>query len=544
MTKENKKQSLLAGALTGSFGVFISKALGLFYVVPLNSLAGESNMAFYSITYTYYDMILKICQAGIPFAIAALVAKYVGREDYKTALLVRKLGTSFIMGMSFLIAFFFFLGARPLAVSSLGAEAAPEDIASLTNLFYILLLAVITVPYLSSVRGFYQGLKRLDIYAVSQVLEQLVRVTGIVGLGFLFVKLLHFQNIYAIYMAVLAASLAAVVTILYFLASTRRDSRYVRQQAAAQEGSAQPPKKIMREILSLGIPYVIISFLGTMGPLVNAKFFLSYATSTGIDYEIAKQVLGIVQTNCSKIASIPQVLSLGFSAGLVPYLSDTYEKQDIKQLRRQLRDIFGTVLYILIPVVLIIAVFSAEIYAIMYGSRNVVLGGSLLRRYALVAFTDTVAPIFSSILITLRFRLNAIAFLVLSAVLKTVTFFVLIKAVGYSGMIYSTALASILVIVLGTALLKKQFSFDIRSIASIAVRTLLSSLVCVLPIILFSHFVPHSYDSRFLLLIRFGVEGIVMVVIYLAFSTLLRLPQQVFRMKEFSLKELLKRFRA
>ena len=50
MTANNKKQSLLTGALAGSFGVFLSKALGLFYVVPLNSFAGERNMAFYSIT--------------------------------------------------------------------------------------------------------------------------------------------------------------------------------------------------------------------------------------------------------------------------------------------------------------------------------------------------------------------------------------------------------------------------------------------------------------------------------------------------------------
>ena len=59
-----KKQSLLIGALTSSFGIFVSKLLGLFYVVPLNSIAGEGNMVFYSITYTYYDILLKICSAG------------------------------------------------------------------------------------------------------------------------------------------------------------------------------------------------------------------------------------------------------------------------------------------------------------------------------------------------------------------------------------------------------------------------------------------------------------------------------------------------
>lgn len=112
MTKKKQgqvKQSLLVGALASSFGVFISKVLGLLYYSPLSSLAGEGNMAFYSITYTYYDLLLKISSAGIPFAIAALVAKYVAREDYKTALVVKKLGISIVMGISFFISHCFYL---------------------------------------------------------------------------------------------------------------------------------------------------------------------------------------------------------------------------------------------------------------------------------------------------------------------------------------------------------------------------------------------------------------------------------------------------
>ena len=73
MTK-GKKQSLIAGALTSSAGIFISKALGLLYVVPFTAIAGEANMSFYSVAYTYYDILLSICSAGIPFAVAAMVA--------------------------------------------------------------------------------------------------------------------------------------------------------------------------------------------------------------------------------------------------------------------------------------------------------------------------------------------------------------------------------------------------------------------------------------------------------------------------------------
>ena len=100
MSEKRIKQSILVGALTSSFGIFISKTLGLIYITPLNALAKEGNMYFYSITYTYYDLLLKISSAGIPFAIAALVARYYAKEDYKTILLVKKMGISIIMALS------------------------------------------------------------------------------------------------------------------------------------------------------------------------------------------------------------------------------------------------------------------------------------------------------------------------------------------------------------------------------------------------------------------------------------------------------------
>ncbi|MPN17224.1 hypothetical protein SDC9_164574 [bioreactor metagenome] len=41
-----KKQSLILGALTSSAGIFVTKLLGIFYMVPFTALAGEGNLDF------------------------------------------------------------------------------------------------------------------------------------------------------------------------------------------------------------------------------------------------------------------------------------------------------------------------------------------------------------------------------------------------------------------------------------------------------------------------------------------------------------------
>lgn len=541
--KENKlKHSLLTGALAGSLGIFVAKLLGLFYVVPLNSFAGLGNMAYYSIAYTYYDLLLKITQAGVPFAIAALVAKYLSKKDYKTALLVKKMGFSFVLSFSFAIAIIFFLLSKPLAFSALGKAASNEDIASLTTTLQLLLLAILVVPFLSSLRGYYQGLKRLDIYASSQVIEQIVRVSIIIFGGYLAVSILKLKNIFAIYVAILAAGIAALFTIFYLVIAAYSDNKKVIALALKQESSPLAKKAIFKEIIALGIPYIIVSFLGTTGPLINSQYFIPYATYNGLDFELAKKILSLVLVNCAKIASIPQVLALGFSAGLVPYLSEIWEKRDYILLRQQLSTIFKTVNYILLPLVIFICLQAKGVYFLMYGNNDLLLGSRLLCVYCLVAFSDTVAPIFSAILITLRFRKRAIWLLLLATFIKALLFFAFIPFFGYYGMIFSTFLASLFVIISASLFLVKQFGFAFKEISKLSLNIIVTILIAILPSLLFAYYIGFSFNQRIIAFLQMGIVGLVFIICYLFITYKLNIFTNVFGLKVLNLKSLLKFF--
>ena len=543
MSKKPVKQSLMVAALASSFGIFISKTLGLLYYSPLSALAGESNMAFYSITYTYYDILLKISSAGIPFAIAALVARYYVKEDYKTVLLVKKLGISLIMGLSFIVALIFLFASGPLAAQSMGAAASAEDIAHLRVLFLILVIAVILVPFLSALRGYYQGLKRLDLYGSSQALEQFVRVFFILLLAFITVKILKLDSIYAIYCAMAAAAIAALFTIFFFLFMTKEDDRHINELIRTQEKPAVAAKLLIIELISLGIPYLTLSFLGSICPLINTTFFLDTATKAGMDMEYAKLSMGILQANCNKLASIPQVLTLGFSVGLVPFLVETLEQKDYKKLGKQIIQIIDTVLFILIPIIIVFVVFARDIYFIMYGNSNLDLSTRLFRVSNVYAFTDTIAPILSSIMITLRFRNEAVIALIGSILIKLATFFVFVRIFGAQGMTYSSALSSAILIVAYLLILKKKFNISFVKTIRRSVFILAAALIAIVPVGALASLVPCSYTSRLLDILRMMPFGIIIVVLYYLVSAKLGLPQVIFGIKKVTPKELLKRFR-
>ena len=542
--KKVLKQSLLVGALTSSFGVFISKALGLLYYSPLSALAGEENMVFYSVTYTYYDLLLKISSAGIPFAIAALVAKYVAKSDYKTALVVRKLGTSVVMGLSFVSAIIFVLISGPLARQSMGSLASEADIQNLQNLFLILLIAVILVPYLSVIRSYYQGLKRLDLYASSQVLEQLVRVAFIIISGFTVIKILNLESIWAIYMAIAAAGIAALVAIIFFKLMTRKDDKEFNRFVKSQESNALSSKEVFKEIVSLGVPYLLISFLGTTSQLVNTTFFLDYVTSrANMPVNEAKLSLGILQANCSKLNAIPQVLTSGFCASLVPYLTESLEMGDYKKMNKQVVQILDTVLFILVPVLFIFFVFAKDIYYIMYGNNNLILGQNLFRASIAVAFTDTILPIVSSIMITLRLKKESVLTLLVGAIIKTSTFFICVRFLWAYGIVLSTCISSITCMAIYFVTLNKRFDITFTKTFKRMLIIFIVSLIMVIPASLIHMVLPIDYTSRMADVGAMMFLGVLMLIIYYFVSAKLSLPQVILGIKKPSIDNILKRFK-
>ncbi len=521
------KQSLITGALASTFGVFLSKVLGLLYVVPLNELAGDANMAFYSITYTYYDILLRISSAGIPFAIAALVAKYYSREDYRTMLLVKKIGTSLLLVSGFVIAVVFVLFSNPIASQVLGSMASSEDIETLHNLFMILAISLVLVPLLSAYRGYYQGLKMLNQYAASQVLEQLLRVASIVVLGFVCVKVFSLDNIYAIYMAVLAAAIGALFAIVYLLISGRKidhDVKILAQNAREGRGG----KDVFIELLSLGLPYLLVALLGLVPSFIDSTFFIDFSTSVGYGYEDMMLSFGIIRVNCTKLASIPMVLATGFGAGLVPYLVETLEKQDFHLLNKQINEIFNTVLFILLPIILWMIVYVRPIYYIMYGGENIDLGAHMMQIYMAVALIDTIGQICSSMAITLNLKKKMIYITIIGSFVKLLAFFVMVYLWGAYGMIFSAIISGLVMIALDIWTFYQNFNIDFSLLFKRIIIMLGVSLLSCLPFFL-SYLLPFNYNSRLLCLLILGVFGMMSLLIYVLVSDYLGFFKLLFK---------------
>ena len=67
---KSKKDSLLVGGFISTAGIFITKLIGLFYMIPFSQLI-QDKMIYYSMPFNVYSYVLNIATAGFPFAIAS-----------------------------------------------------------------------------------------------------------------------------------------------------------------------------------------------------------------------------------------------------------------------------------------------------------------------------------------------------------------------------------------------------------------------------------------------------------------------------------------
>ena len=537
--KDRTKQSFIAGSLASSAGVFITKLIGLFYVVPFRSIVGQQNLDYYSAAYTYYNVMLQICSAGLPFAIAAIIAKYMNRKDYRTVLLVRRISTAMLMVSGFVMAMIFLLVSGPLAAVRMGDKASPEAVAAMQNTFVILALALFLVPILYSYRGYYQGMKELRLYANSQVIEQFARVAALLGLGWFVVYVLKMAPIFGIYAAVLGTSVGCLVSLMYFVFYDRKLNEPVLKAARLQKEPAEDRKTILLELIAFGLPYVLVAILGNSQTLVNAQFFVRLNTSLGMDLRTAQIINSIIETNCDKLTSIPQVLSIGFSAGIVPYMTISLENRDRRALNRNIEDCLDTVLYIAIPICFSMAVLAGPIYYIMYGAQELGYGTVCLRWSSMLGFLTTLTPICNSMMLTLRFRKESIIYLAVGFLVKCITFFPLIRYTGYTGAITSSILCSATIVYLSLVKIKNKYDVKYRKIFVRGIKMLLACLCMNGVYALFRLAgIDGMNPSRLIALIQLGIMGITGVSVYIFVSNMMKLPQAVFHM---DLKGILRR---
>uniref|UniRef100_UPI00359FE815 oligosaccharide flippase family protein n=2 Tax=Weissella soli TaxID=155866 RepID=UPI00359FE815 len=161
---------MLRGTMWMTIGSMTSRLLGAIYIIPWLMMIGHAytNQAnsLYAQGYQIYAVFLLIATAGLPNVLARLVAEYSERQQFGRVRSVFR--QSLVLGIT--------MGLIAAGLLYVLSGILAQGNANVVPVLQSLAAAVLIIPVLSMLRGYVQGFEFMGLSALSQFIEQLVRV--------------------------------------------------------------------------------------------------------------------------------------------------------------------------------------------------------------------------------------------------------------------------------------------------------------------------------------------------------------------------------
>ena len=173
------KDKFLRGAIILTIAGLMVKVIGSVNRILLSRLLGGEGIGLYQMAYPIYLLLLAVSSAGIPVAISIIVAEHLAKKDYGGVQQIFRLSLRLTFGLGILLA-----GSLVVVSNWLIGSGIIQD----GRAYYALLSltpAVFFATILASFRGFFQGHQLMTPPAVSQILEQFVRVVTMLVLAYM-----------------------------------------------------------------------------------------------------------------------------------------------------------------------------------------------------------------------------------------------------------------------------------------------------------------------------------------------------------------------
>ncbi len=469
---------LVKGTAILTIGLFLSKALGLLYLIPLYAIVGKESVGLYQYGYIPYNIALSIAISGAPLAVSRFVARYNALGDYATGRKLMKSGM-LVMALSGVLSFLalYFL-AGPIAHLVIADEEQIFTVDQITSVIRWVSFALLVVPLMSIVRGFLQGYQKMEPTAVSQLIEQIVRIIAVLAGAFIVVNLMHETPEKAINFAVFAAFIGAIagLIVLYWYWKKYKPEFDHLLATSKMPASDVSFRSMYKELFSYILPFVLVGVINPLYQFVDMITFNDAMKSIGLA-KVTDTYLAMLNLLTHKFVMIPVMVATGFSMALIPVLTTYYTKNDQRGITQSLNQTYQIMMYLTTPLVIGLIVLSNEFYQLLY--EKDAMGAEILANYAPVAILFGLFTVTASILQGIDHHKWIIFNALLGLLIKLSINIPLIKLFETNGAILATAIGYAIAVGLNITVISRVLHYR----SKIVVRRLI--LIGILNIVMY-----------------------------------------------------------
>lgn len=528
---------LLRGTFILTLGTIVSKMLGLFYVIPFNAIVGKEGTTLYQYSYVPYTIFLSIAIAGVPLAISKFISKYnamgeyaVGRKLFKSGLLVMII-TGFV---SFLVLYFSAPLLADMIIRDTDQVTKTEDVITVTR---AVSFALIVVPFMSLNRGFFQGHQSMGPTAVSQVVEQIVRIVFLLVGAFVVLYIMKGEMATAVSVATFSAFIGAIGGLLVLFWYWYKRKPYLDELLLQDKGTLDISLKDMyKEIILYATPFVFVGIANPLFQFIDTITFNRAMVGIGLAKQ-ADFAFSALNFYSHKLVIIPVSLATAFSLTLVPNITQSFVEKDWKGLNLQMDQTYQVVLFLTLPAVAGLSLLAEPVYTAFYGYD--LYGSEVLRVYAPVAVLFALFSVTAAILQGINEQRYTVLSLLVGLLIKLSLNIPLIKMMETKGAVLATALGYAAAVIINLFVIQKYTSYSFRLVWRRSLLIIIFTAIMMAAAggtykVISLFLTPHSVVQSIIMVLLCAFVGII-IYGYLGFRT--RLVDLLFGQKVNRIKQ-------
>ena len=471
MRETNTASRILHGAFILTMASIFSKFIGTLQKIPLQNIGGDAVFGIYNTIYPFYSLLITIAMAGFPIAISKFVAENEAAGNVGESRRVLRLSSLLIGSLGITLGICTYIGAPMIA--------RLIDNSHVVLAIRYVSLAFLFVPMMSLLRGFFQGQQNMVPTAISQIVEQSVRVSVMILL------LLYMTARQAGPETIAAGALfgSAAGGAAGFLVMLGYWRRYVTRVGtlgatsgtkikgatrAAQTGvrttSAESSWRLLKRILMYAIPICLASLAIPLMGLVDTFTLPRLLKSDGFSETGAMIQFGVYNRGIP-LVQLVTMLATSLSVLFIPALAEARAQGDSMLVKSQIRLSLRWFWLIGLAASVGLCVLATPINMMLYQDAT---GTDTMRWIAFTATFSTMSLISAALLQGIGVVKAPAVHLLVGAVAKILLNLLLVPQLGITGAAIAGVAAHGLAAALNLALLARSTGLSVRAGAVLA----------------------------------------------------------------------------
>ncbi|KEZ49695.1 putative polysaccharide biosynthesis protein [Metabacillus indicus] len=303
------KHLFLQGTAVLTIAALLIKIMSAAYRVPYQNIVGDIGFYIYQQVYPFYGIAIMLATTGFPVIISKMMIEFVEKGNASSNSKILRVSFLFLFAVGLIFYLILYIGSDQLASFMGDPELAP--------LIRVISFSFLLVPFVSILRGYFQGEENMLPTAVSQVAEQGIRVLTILIFSYLLIN-----NGYSLYEAgqgalfgSLTGGFAAFILLAVFLSKDKRGVSFFGKNDSSIRTS-HILSYLVKHSLTISITSLMIIFI----QLIDAMQLYSELLKNGFEMSDAKRMKGIYDRG-QPLIQLGTVVATSFSLSLVPLIA-------------------------------------------------------------------------------------------------------------------------------------------------------------------------------------------------------------------------------